>query len=121
MEPHEVGRAMFGENAGRLPLNNPSAALEAFRVVKTGDGWLCGFTVTNTKASVQFVLVFDARDLPPEGAVPLIGKSLPASDALGMIWIPPRRFEAGLVLCNSSTQGSKTIGSADCLFDAQYF
>lgn len=120
MEPLGLGRAGFGEDAARAPFNYASKGLETFAVVKTGDGWLYGFTVSNTKGSAQFVLVFDAHDLPPEGAVPLIAKSVPASDAVGFSWVPPRRFEAGLVLCNSSTQGSKTIGSADCLFDAQY-
>jgi hypothetical protein len=120
MEAPWLGRAGLGEDAGRLPLNNPSRALESFRVVKTGDGWLYGFTVTNTNAAAQFVLVFDAHDLPAEGAVPLIGKSVPAGDAVGFSWLPPRRFEAGLVLCNSTTQATKTIGAANCLFDAQY-
>lgn len=120
METPWLGRAELGENAGRLPLNYASKQLEQFAVVKTGDGWLFGFTITNTKGSAQFVLVFDAPALPGEGAVPLLGKSVPASDAVGFSWWPPRRFEAGLVLCNSTTQGTKTIGAADCLFDAQY-
>lgn len=120
MEEAAYGRPVFGENPDRWPLNYASKQLEASARVKSGDGWLYGFTITNTKASAQFVLMFDARDLPAEGAVPLIGKSVPASDAVGFSWWPPRRFEAGLVLCNSSTQGTKTIGAADCLFDAQY-
>ena len=120
MEDYPFPRAEFGEGALRLPLNAPSRQLANFIQVKTGDGWLYGFTVTNTKASAQFVQVFDAATLPGDGAVPLIAKSVPAGDAVGFAWLPPRRFEAGLVLCNSSTQGTKTIGSADCLFDAQY-
>ena len=120
MELAAYGIPLYGENELRLPLNYASRVLEAFCRVKSGDGWLCGFTVTNTKAGAQFVQVFDARDLPADGTVPLISKSVPASDATGFLWIPPRRFEAGLIICNSSTQGTKTLGSADCLFDAQY-
>ena len=31
-----------------------------------------------------------------------------------------REFESGLVICNSSTDATKTIGSADTFFDVQY-
>jgi hypothetical protein len=120
MEPLELGRATFGENADRRPLNAPSRQLANSIVVKTGDGWLYGFTVSNTKGSAQFVQVFDAHDVPADTTVPLISKSVPAGDAVGFSWLPPRRFEAGLVICNSTTQATKTIGAADCLFDAQY-
>jgi hypothetical protein len=26
----------------------------------------------------------------------------------------------GIILCNSTTQGTKTLGAADCIFDVQY-
>jgi hypothetical protein len=102
------------------PLNNPSAQLEASRVIKTGPGVLYGFTVTNTKASAQFVQLFDSNTVPADNAVPLFSKSIPAGDAVGFSWLPGRTFRVGIVLCNSSTSAAKTIGSADCLFDAQY-
>lgn len=120
MAEYDFPRAEFGEGDLRRPLNNASRQLANSMVVKTGDGWLYGFTISNTKASAQFVQVFDAHDLPADTAVPLISKSVPAGDAVGFSWWPPRRFESGLILCNSSTQATKTIGSADCLFDAQY-
>ena len=103
-----------------LPLNHSCIALVASMVVKTGPGIVYGFTVTNTKAAAQYVLGFDAAALPADGAVPLFAKSMPANDAVGFNWLPGRTFGTGLVLCNSSTQGTKTIGSADCLFDCQF-
>jgi hypothetical protein len=109
-----------GELAGLQPLNYTSRALEASCVVKTGDGILYGFTVTNTKASAQFVLLFDRATVPSSGAVPILAKSVPAGDAVGFNWLPGRTFFAGIVLCNSTTQGSLTPGSADCIYDAQY-
>lgn len=115
-----LARALLGDDTAREPNNYASRKLENSAVVKTGDGWLYGFTITNTKASAQFVQVFDAPAVPADGQVPVIAKSVPAGDAVGFSWLPPRRFESGLIICNSSTQGSKTIGSADCLFDAQY-
>ena len=116
----EIKRALFGDDPARAPNNYASKQLEKSAVVKTGDGWLYGFTVSNTNAAAQFVLVFDSPTLPPDTAVPLIAKLVPAGDAIAFEWLHPRRFESGLVLCNSSTQGAKTIGAADCLFDAQY-
>ena len=103
-----------------LPLNNTNPALAASRVIKTGPGILYGITVTNTKASAQYFQVFDATALPADGAVPLISKSMVASDATGFNWIPGRTFLSGIVVCNSSTIATKTIGSADCIFDAQF-
>lgn len=111
---------MFGEDPLRFPLNYASRKLESAAQVKTTDGWLYGFTFTNTNAAARFVQVFDAPSVPADGAVPLLAKSVAAGDAVGFSWLPPRRFESGLVICNSTTQASKTIGTADSLFDAQY-
>lgn len=116
----DQARRFLGEEANLWPPNSFSVRLEASRVIKTGDGILYGLTVTNTKASAQFVQVFDASTLPADGAVPIFAKSVPASDAVGFAWLPGRTFFAGIIVCNSSTQATKTIGSADCLFDAAY-
>ncbi len=113
--PHAFG----GESHPLRPLNNTSAALEAFRVVKNGDGILYGFTVTNTGAA-QFVLGFDGRTLPADGAVPIFSFPVAADNVCLALWVPGRTFFAGIVLANSSTNDTLTIGSADCLFDAQY-
>lgn len=103
-----------------LPLNYASARLQASAVVKTGPGILYGLTVTNTSASSQYVLLFDATTVPADGAIPLLAKSLPANDAVGFNWLPGRTFLSGIVVCNSSTQTSKTVGSANCFFDCQF-
>ena len=114
-------RPFLGDFAAAIrPLNYVSRQLENSCVVKTGDGILYGLTVTNTKASAQFVLMFEGRTLPADTTVPIIAKSVPANDAVGFNWFPGRAFSSGLILCNSSTNATKTIGSADCLFDVQY-
>jgi hypothetical protein len=106
--------------ASNLPLNSPSRALEASRVIKTGAGILYGVLVTNTKASAQFLQVFDANAVPADDAVPLFSKSVPAGDAVGIQWLPGRVFLTGLVVCNSPTSATKTVALADCLFDVQF-
>lgn len=90
-------------------------------VVLPGHIVVYGWTVTNTNAAAQFLNVFDAATLPADTAVPLIAPKLPAADAQGFSYgTNGREFLSGLVLCNSSTQATKTIGAADCFFDVQY-
>lgn len=103
-----------------VPLNYASRALEASAVIKTGPGLLVGITITNTLSSPQYLMVFDAVTLPADGAIPKLAKSIPANDAVGINWIPPRTFLTGIIVCNSTTNTSKTLGLANCIFDAQF-
>jgi len=90
-------------------------------IVKAGPVVVYGFTVYNTKASAQYLNVFEADALPGDGSVPIFSWPLAANNGVGFSYMPNGcRFGAGLVLCNSSTDSAKTIGSADCLFDVQY-
>lgn len=103
------------------PQNFTSPALANSAVAFSGQARVFGFTVTNTKASAQFIQFFDLNAVPADGTVPIAGIDVPAGAAKGVYFgTAGRYFRAGLVLCNSSTQGSKTIGAADCLFDVQY-
>ena len=103
-----------------LPLNKSSIAYAASLVIKTGPGILYGFTVYSSKTSSQFVQVFDATTLPADGAIPAALFTVATAANLGVNWIPGRTFQNGIVICNSSTGPTKTLGSADCWFDAQY-
>ena len=105
-------------NLARVSKNATTPAVANNILVTTGPAFLCGFTVSSVAA--QFVLVFDAATLPAENTVPLLSFEVAATSALAMDWVQPRYFRNGIVLCNSSTQHVKTIGSADCLFDVQY-
>lgn len=108
-------------SSGVLPLNATTPALAASLIVKKNQAKLYGLTITNTKASSQFVQVFDAASLPADGTVPLFSLTVATGQSAGLYYgSVGRSFEQGIVVCNSSTQGSKTIGSADCLFDVQY-
>lgn len=101
--------------------NSTSQKLENSRVVNSGRTQLYGFAGTNTKASSQFILAFDASAIPSNGAVPVFTLTAAASSDFWVSWAPAwRNFQEGVVLCNSSTLATLTIGSADCWFDAQY-
>jgi hypothetical protein len=103
-----------------VPRNFYRAALQASVVI---PGRLCvyGFIVYSAKATAQYLTVFDAGVLPADTAVPIWSWPLAANNGVGFSWTPQgREFREGLVLSNSSTDATKTIGSADCFFDVQY-
>jgi hypothetical protein len=104
-----------------LPRNASTPALAASLVAFVGQGRLMGITVSNTKGSSQFIQVFDASSLPADAAVPIISIDIATVVAKAIAFDPGGRWMSrGCIVCNSSTQGSKTIGSADCLIDVQY-
>lgn len=111
----------------RLPLpdarpNNANAlVLASSAVVSSGPSRLHGFTVYSSNAGAQFVLVFDAVSLPADDAVPTLVLPVGATSTVSVYYGSVGRwFDRGIVLCNSSTDVTKTIGVADCLFDAQW-
>ncbi len=102
-------------------LNSTSVAYEASRIVKPKPGALYGMTGYNSKGSAQFILIHDSPTLPIEGAVPDIVISVAAASSFSLDFgALGRTFRRGIVIVNSSTGPTKTIGSADCWFDAQY-
>jgi hypothetical protein len=108
-------------HAAGLPLNTRSNVYENARQVKGGPGYLFGFTVYNSKGSGQFIQWHDSAVLPAEGAVPEGFMDIATVIAKSVQWLPlGRSFLRGIYLVNSSTGPTKTIGSADCFFDAQY-
>jgi len=110
--------SVYEEDEG--PLNFNQGALRN-AIVVPGRIVVYGFTVYNTKASAQFVNVFDASALPADTAVPLFSLPVAANNVVALAFTPRgRQFQTGLVLCNSSTDATKTIGSVDCFFDAQF-
>ncbi len=102
------------------PLNFSTNRL-ANSIIVPGKVVVYGWTAYNTKASAQFINVFDANALPADTAVPLFSWNLAANSGVGFGFQPNgRQFQTGLVLCNSSTDATKTIGSVDCFFDVQF-
>jgi hypothetical protein len=103
----------------QYPNANPGVLASSF-VVKPTSGLLFGFTACSTNAGSQFIQFHNAAALPANGAVPLFFFPVASSNVVAFGWTPPRAFRNGIVICNSSTAGTLTIGAADCLFDVQY-
>lgn len=101
----------YNFNTGRL----------ANSVVVPGRIVVYGVTVYSSNAGAQYLQFFDANTVPADGAVPLFTWNLAGHAGVGMGWQPNgRQFQTGLVMCNSSTETTKTIGSADTFFDVQF-
>lgn len=110
-----------GETQTPLPLNSRSTVHEASHVAKAGLAWCFGFHVYNAKVAAQFVMLFDASALPADGATPEAYWTVPASSQLDVSYgTLGRVFRQGIILCNSTTEPTKTLGAADCFFDVQY-
>jgi hypothetical protein len=108
------------EDTALQPLNISSIAYAASLVVKTGPGILFGFTVYNSNSSAQFIQIFEGRTVPADGAIPACVFTVAGASNLPVQYLPGRTFLTGCILVNSSTGPTKTIGSADCWFDAQF-
>lgn len=102
------------------PLSDAPGAL-ANSYLATGYLRVYSITVYNSAASAQWVLMFDASSLPADTAVPRMAFPIAAAQTLGLYYGPMGRiFKRGLILCNSSTDTTKTIGSANCFYDVEY-
>lgn len=102
------------------PTNATTTAYAASLVVKASAGILYGLSGFNSKTSSQFIQIHDSATLPAENAVPKVLVQVAASSAFSLDFgTRGRSFASGIVVCNSSTGPTKTIGSADCWFDGQ--
>ncbi len=103
------------------PLNSTSVAYEASRIVKPASGIVYGLSGYNSKGSAQWIQIHDAAALPANGAIPKVIITVPTISNFSILFGPQgRRFFNGIVVVNSSTGPTLTIGSADVWFDVQY-
>lgn len=101
------------------PSNINTTALATSLVVLAAAGTLYQFAGFNTGPS-QVIQLHDAASLPADTAVPEVKFWVAADSAFSRTFPQGISLTVGIVLSNSSTLSTKTIGAADCEFDATY-
>lgn len=97
-----------------------SAAYEKSRVIKAAKGSLVTLHGYNSGAA-QFLQIHDAAAVPADAAVPILTLAIAATASFSFSWPFGLPCANGIVVCNSSTGPTKTIGADDCYFTATYF
>lgn len=113
--------AMFVEIAAENILSITTPIYATSLVIKPSAGRLKGLTGYNSKGTTQFIQLHDAISLPADLAIPKVILTVSATSNFSLDYgAVGRYFTAGIVVCNSSTGPTKTIGAADCWFDCQF-
>jgi len=96
-----------------------TTALASSLVAKASSGILYSISGTNTKASLQYIQVHNTVSLPADGAVPVSSFIVQpnSSFSFDVAGLAGYTHDTGIVVCNSSTLATKTIGSVDCWFE----
>ncbi len=100
--------------------NSNTVAYAASLVISSNPAKLHKVTGYNSLASAQFIQLHDAAALPVDTAVPKVVIAAAASSNFTIDFGKTgRNFATGIVLCNSWTGPTKTIGAANLWVDAQ--
>lgn len=101
--------------------NATTVAYAASLVVKASDGVLYGLTGFNSLASAQWIQLHDATSLPANGAVPVVILTAATIANFSLDFgVYGRKFQTGILICNSTTGPTLTVGAANCWFDCQF-
>ena len=100
--------------------NINTSALAASLLIKSSAGRCYEIRGYNNKATPQFIQVHDAASLPADASVPEEVFTVPATANFTIEFPRGKSFTVGMVVCNSSTAATKTIGSADCWFSCDF-
>ena len=94
-----------------------STAYEASHVLKASPGTLVSLVGYNSGAA-QFIQIYNSATLPANGAAPAYTFAVGAAQNFSLDAPTGIPFTVGIVVGNSSTGPTKTIGGADCYFSA---
>lgn len=109
------------DDIGHAPNNVATAAAAASLIIKAAPGILYGLALYSARGSVQFIQLHDSATLPADTAVPALSLVVAATANLTLDFgVFGMKFVNGIVVCNSSTVATKTIGSADCTIAARF-
>jgi len=101
--------------------NYSSSAAQASAVIKSSGGRIIQLIGYNGSASDQFIQLHNSASLPADTAVPFRSfKALAGKNFSLDVPAQGLAMGTGIVVCNSSTSATKTIGAADCLFYVIY-
>jgi hypothetical protein len=90
-------------------------------VVKASAGTVYMLSGYNSLATAQFIQLHNATALPADTSVPSVIFYVPGLSNFSFDFgVYGRFFSTGVVVCNSTTGPTKTIGAANCWFDAQF-
>lgn len=96
-----------------------STTNEASRVLKNSAGTLMSLVGYSARTSSQFIQIFNSTTVPVDTSVPIYTFTVQAGSNFSLdVPVTGIPFTTGITVCNSSTQTTKTIGSADCWFTA---
>lgn len=100
--------------------SSASTANVASQVIKASAGRLYSFAGYNSSASAQFIQIFNSATVPADGTAPIYVFTVPAASNWSYDFPLGRYFSTGISVSNSSTQATKTIGTTNCWFNAEY-
>lgn len=97
------------------------AAYVASLIINATGGVLYGLHAHNSNGAARWIQLFDSATLPADTAVPLLIYSVATLTSVQLDFgVFGLRFTKGIVVCNSSTGPTKTIGAADSWFCARF-
>lgn len=106
-------------NAVTAATTASSTAYETSHIGKASAGTLFAVSIYNSATFAQFYQLHDAASLPANTAVPKSIIRIPAQGTGGWDFgLRGRPFATGIVIANSSTGPTLTIGAADSFYDA---
>jgi len=97
-----------------------STTLENSHIVATSTATVYRVLGYNS-GPAQFIQLHDSATVPANTAVPIYTIAVPTlSNFIIELYTFGDTFNNGIVVCNSTTSSTKTIGAADCFFNCRY-